>query len=31
MAAGNDDVTYQLSKGVSFSHGSIAAPYAKWN
>ena len=26
---GNDDVTYQLSKGVSFSHGSIAAPYAK--
>ena len=32
---GNDDVTYQLSKGVSFSHGSIAAPYAKvelkWN
>ena len=25
----NDDVTYQLSKGVSFSHGSIAAPYAK--
>ena len=31
----NDDVTYQLSKGVSFSHGSITAPYAKvelkWN
>ena len=26
---GNDDVTSQLSKGVSFSHGSIAAPYAK--
>jgi len=26
---GNDDVTYQLSRGVSFSHGSIAAPYAK--
>ena len=26
---GNDDVTYQLSKGVSFSHGSITAPYAK--
>lgn len=25
----NDDVTYKLSKGVSFSHGSIAAPYAK--
>ena len=25
----NDDVTYQLSRGVSFSHGSIAAPYAK--
>lgn len=25
----NDDVTYQLNKGVSFSHGSIAAPYAK--
>jgi len=28
-------VTYQLSKGVSFSHGSITAPYAKvelkWN
>ena len=22
-------MTYQLSKGVSFSHGSIAAPYAK--
>ena len=28
-SSGNDDVTYQLSKGVSFSHGSIAAPYAK--
>ena len=28
-SGGNDDVTYQLSKGVSFSHGSIAAPYAK--
>ena len=28
-------MTYQLSKGVSFSHGSITAPYAKvelkWN
>ena len=34
-SGGNDDVTYQLSKGVSFSHGSITAPYAKvelkWN
>ena len=34
-SGGNDDVTYQLSKGVSFSHGNIAAPYAKvelkWN
>ena len=34
-SSGNDDVTYQLSKGVSFSHGSITAPYAKvelkWN
>ena len=28
-SSGNDDVTYQLSKGVSFSHGSITAPYAK--
>lgn len=32
---GNDDVTYQLSKGVYFSHGSITEPYAKvelkWN
>ena len=28
-SSGNDDVTYQLSKGVSFSHGSIIAPYAK--
>ena len=27
-SSGNDDVTYQLSKGVSFSHGSITAPYA---
>ena len=34
-SGGNDDVTYLLSKGVSFSHGSITAPYAKvelkWN
>lgn len=34
-SSGNDDVTYQPSKGVSFSHGSITAPYAKvelkWN
>ena len=34
-SGGNDDVTYQLSKGVHFSHGSISAPYAKvelkWN
>lgn len=34
-SGGNDDVTYQLSRGVSFSHGSITAPYAKvelkWN
>src|SRR5699024_11744850 len=34
-SGGHDDVTYQLSKGVSFSHGSITAPYAKvelkWN
>lgn len=30
-SGGNDDVTYQLSKGVSFSHGSIAAPCAKVN
>ena len=34
-SGGNDDVTYQRSKGVSFSHGSITAPYAKvelkWN
>ena len=33
-SGGNDDVTYQLSKGVRFSHGTIAAPYAtvelKW-
>ena len=32
---GNDNVTYQLSKGVHFSHGSITEPYAKvelkWN
>ena len=32
---GNDNVTYQLSKGVHFSHGSIGEPYAKielkWN
>ena len=32
---GNDDVTYQLSKGVHFSHGSLSEPYAKvelkWN
>ena len=28
-SGGNDDVTYQLSKGVSFSHGGITAPYAK--
>ena len=28
-SGGNDDVTYLLSKGVSFSHGSITAPYAK--
>ena len=28
-SGGNDDVTYQLSKGISFSHGSITAPYAK--
>ena len=28
-SSGNDDVTYQLSKGVSFSHGSITEPYAK--
>ena len=28
-SGGNDDVTCQLSKGVSFSHGSITAPYAK--
>ena len=28
-SSGNDDVTYQLSKGISFSHGSITAPYAK--
>lgn len=34
-SSGNDDVTYQLSKGVHFSHGSITEPYAKvelkWN
>ena len=34
-SGGNDDVTYQLSKGVHFSHGSITEPYAKvelkWN
>ncbi len=33
--SGNDDVTYQLSKGVHFSHGSLSEPYAKvelkWN
>ena len=32
---GNDSVTYQLSKGVSFSHGDLTRPYAKvelkWN
>ena len=32
---GNDNITYQMGKGVSFSHGSILAPYAKvdmkWN
>lgn len=32
---GNDDITYQKGKGVSFSHGSISEPYAKvelkWN
>ena len=27
--AGNDNVTYQLGKGISFSHGSILEPYAK--
>ena len=34
-SGGNDDVTYQLSKGVSFSHGDLTRPYAKvelkWN
>lgn len=34
-SGGNDDVTYQSSKGVHFSHGSITEPYAKvelkWN
>ena len=34
-SSGNDDVTYQLSKGVHFSHGSLSEPYAKvelkWN
>lgn len=34
-SSGNDDVTYQISKGVHFSHGSITEPYAKvelkWN
>ena len=34
-SGGNDDVTYQKGKGVSFSHGSISEPYAKvelkWN
>lgn len=34
-SSGNDDVTYQLSKGVHFSHGSMTEPYAKvelkWN
>ena len=34
-SGGNDDVTYQLSKGVHFSHGSLSEPYAKvelkWN
>ena len=33
--SGNDDVTYQLSKGVHFSHGNLSEPYAKvelkWN
>ena len=32
---GNDSVTYQLSKGVSFSHSDLTRPYAKvelkWN
>jgi len=32
---GNDNITYQMGKGVSFSHGSILTPYAKidmkWN
>lgn len=28
-SGGNDDVTYQLSKGVHFSHGSITEPYAE--
>ena len=26
---GNDNISYQKSKGVSFSHGSITEPYAK--
>lgn len=26
-SSGNDDVTYQLSKGVHFSHGSLSEPY----
>ena len=34
-SGGNDDVIYQLSKGVSFSHGDLTRPYAKvelkWN
>jgi hypothetical protein len=34
-SSGNDDITYQKGKGVSFSHGSISEPYAKvelkWN
>ena len=34
-SGGNDDVTYQLSRGVSFSHGDLTRPYAKvelkWN
>ena len=28
-SGGNDDVTYQLSRGVSFSHGDLTRPYAK--
>lgn len=34
-SGGNDNVTYQLSRGVSFSHGDLTRPYAKvelkWN